>query len=154
MQLASCTFSLQGLTRLRKYYQLEVQLASFTTSWQGLRRLENTTGQRYGLHSQLTLPNIYYSLLHILLFCTPNQSCTSLNHFFHEFVYIQLFLFGLVPLPLPLRELRKYYWLEVQLPHFVDFTQLLLWFVPHFTFLHSKLQSYMPWNQFFFCKLY
>ena len=34
----------------------------------------------------------------IYFFCTPNYSYTPLNHFFQEYVYIHLLLFGLVPL--------------------------------------------------------
>ena len=49
--------------------------------------LENTTGWRNSMHIWSTLLNCYYGLLHI-----------SLNHFFQEYVYMYLFLFGLVPL--------------------------------------------------------
>ena len=40
------------------------------------------------------------------------------------------------------------YKLEVQLAYLVDFAQFLSWCAPHFTFLHSKLQSYTAWNYF------
>ena len=42
-----------------------------------------------------------------------------------------------------------YYRLEVELAYLVDFVQFLLWFALHFTFLHSELQPYTLWNQFF-----
>ena len=54
-----------------------------------LRDFKNTTGQRYSLHIQSTLPNIYCGLLQILLFCLPNQSNTPWNRFFQE--HIDLF---------------------------------------------------------------
>ena len=45
--------------------------------------LENTTGQRYSLHIQSTLPNFFYcDLLFILLFRTPNQFYSPWNYFF------------------------------------------------------------------------
>ena len=72
----SCTSTRQVLKVLRKYYRLEVQLAYLVDFAQFLLR--------FAPH---------------LLSCTPNQSYTSLNHFFNEYVYIDLFLFGLVPLP-------------------------------------------------------
>ena len=51
-----------------------------------------------------------------------------------------IFLFGLVPLAGRIfKRLRKYYRLEVQVAYLVEFAQILQWFAPHFTFLHSIL---------------
>ena len=47
-----------------------------------------------------------------------------------------------------LRGLIKYYRLEVQLACLVNFAQFSLWSAPHLIFLHSKLQTYPPWNHF------
>ena len=49
-----------------------------------------------------------------------------------------------------IRGLKMYHRLQVELAYLVDFVQFLLWFAPHFTFLHSKLQPHTLWNQFFF----
>ena len=42
--------------------------------------------------------------------------------------------------------------LEVQLAYLVHFAHFLLWFAPHFAFAHSKLQSYILRNNWFFFK--
>ena len=128
----SCTSTRQVLKVLRKYYRLEVQLAYLVDFAQFLLR--------FAPH---------------LLSCTPNQSYTSLNHFFNEYVYIDLFLiWSCTSTWQDLMGLRKYYQLEVQLADLVEFTQLLPRFAPDFPFLHSKLQCYTPWNHFFSLKKY
>ena len=80
--------------------------------------------------------------------CTPSQTYTPLNHFFQEYVDIYLFLFVLYLQLVGSEGAFKYYQLEVQLAYLVNFTQFLLWFAPHLTLLHSKLQSCTPWNHF------
>ena len=64
-------------------------------SWEALKKLlARGTACIFGqLYSIVTTNSftLYY-------FCTPNQSNTPLNHFFQEYLYIHLFLFGLVPL--------------------------------------------------------
>ena len=101
MQLASCTSSLQGLTRLRKYYQLEVQLASCTTSWQGLRRLR----KYYWLEVQLAqLVDFAQYLLQFASHFTFLYSKSVLHFFeslfscifsyFYSVLYLYLYLLG------------------------------------------------------------
>ena len=126
--LLSCPLAGRISGGFKKYYRLEVQLAYLVNFAQLLLRL-------------CTVCFTFY------FFCTPNQPYTPLSHFFQEYVSIY-FLFGLVPLAGRILRLRKYYRLEIQLVYLVDFAQFVLPFAPQFTFLHSKLQSYTPWNHF------
>ena len=109
--------------------------------------LENTTGQRYSLHIQSTLPNCYNGLLRILLFPLPKLILHSFESLFfrntYTFIYFQLVLYLQL---VGSQGAFKILPLEVQLARLVDFSQFLLWFAPNFTFLHSKLQSQTPWN--------
>ena len=64
---------------------LVIIIWSCTSSRQDLKVLIK---QRYSLHTQSTSPNVYYGLLDILLFCTPNQSFIPWNHFLQEYNHI------------------------------------------------------------------
>ena len=81
-------------------------------------------------------------------FCAPNQSYTHLNHIFQKYVFIHLFLFGLEPVAGRIKgglqnTTGQRYSLHSGL------CPILLRFGSHLTFLHSKLQFYTLWNNFF-----
>ena len=118
--LLPCTSSWQDLRWLRKYYRLEVQLAYLVN----FAQLFLWFASHFFLHNKLVLHSFEspFSRIHIHLFIF-NWSCTSTWQ--------------------DLMRLRRYYQLEVQLAHLVDFAQFLTWFASHFTFLHSKLVLYL-----------
>ena len=120
-QLLSYTLCRQDLRRLRKYYRLEVKPAYFSQICSLL----------LFLHSQLVLHSFeshFFSRIriHLVIFI---RSCTSRWQ--------------------DLKGLIKYYLLEVQLAHLVDFAQFLLQFAFNFTFLNFT-QSYTTLESLFY----
>ena len=83
---------------------------------------------------------IFTSLFFTSCFSALQISLTLLLITFFKNTFPFIFLIGLVPLASRIfKRLRKYYRLEVQVVYLVEFAQILQWFAPHFTFLHSIL---------------
>ena len=118
---------------------------------------------KYSLHTKWTLPSFYYSLFHILLFCSPSCSLTLLGiiFFLKEYIWICVsFIWTSTSGHKDLRGLRKDYQLACRIFGGLENTwstgcifnwlcQVFITVCFVFNFLVFHFSLILHWNQFF-----